>query len=259
MPLLFGKKRRIGAFVLAFLFCTVGFLLTEKGPKIEFNEESWDFGKLKEGEVLTHVFVFKNVGDSPLIINKVRTSCGCTAALVSEKKIEPGQQGEIKATLNTKGYAGDVAKYIYIETNDPSQPMKQLTISAAIDVPPRPKIELDNYSLDLGLILEGEEIQALSNIKNSGELELSVTLAHKDASFFQANKKISSPLKIAAGREADVEIKMPPRNRVGLIREYILMKSNDPLRPNLSLYLSGYIVTKKQLIELFKKYKDIIE
>jgi hypothetical protein len=51
---------------------------------------------------------------------------------------------------------------------------------------------------------------------------------------------------------------IPPRPKKGLIREYILLKSNDTRRPNLSLYVSGYIVTKKQLKELFDKYEKII-
>jgi len=43
-----------------------------------------------------------------------------------------------------------------------------------------------------------------------------------------------------------------------MIREYILMKSNDPQRPTLSFYLSGYIISKQQLKELFARYKDIL-
>lgn len=245
-------------FISVFLIFSSGLLPGEKAPKIKFKEDIWDFGRTKQGQVLNHVFFFTNEGDSPLVIEKVSTSCGCAAALVSDKKIEPGNKGEIKVTLNTKGYEGHVSKYIYVETNDPLEPRKQLTVSANIDVPPRPRIDLDRYSIDLGLILETEEIQAKAKIRNKGELELKVDCSHRDAAFYQEGQKISFPLRIPAGSEAEIEIRIPPQERNGLIREYVLMKSNDPSRGTLSLYLSGYVITKKQLKELFAKYKEIL-
>lgn len=248
---------RCGA-TLFTLFVVSASLSGGKGPQIKFDGEVKDFGKAKQGEVLEHVFRFTNAGDSTLVINKVRTTCGCTAALVSERKLQPGQKGEIKVSFNTRGYAGNVAKYVYVETNDPAHPTKQLTVKAAIDVPPRPIIELDQYSRDLGLLLEGEEIQTQVKIMNKGELELSVTFSHQDAEFFEKKRRISPPLKIAAGQDKDVIVKIPKRKGQRLLREYVLFRSNDPMRPNLSLYLSGYVVTKKQLKALFDKYKDIL-
>jgi len=41
-------------------------------PKIRFREESFDFGKIVQGESLTHVFEFENMGDETLTIKNVR-------------------------------------------------------------------------------------------------------------------------------------------------------------------------------------------
>jgi hypothetical protein len=241
-----------------FIILCLGTLLAREGPKVKFQEEKWDFGKVKEGQVKTHVFVFNNTGDAPLLIKRVRTSCGCAAALISDKNVEPGKKGELKVTLNTRGYEGNISKYVYVESNDRSQPVTQLQISAAIEVPPRPRIDLDRYSVDSGLVLEGEPIPAKAVIRNRGERELRITFSHRDATYLHNGKNVTSELRIAAGKESEVEIMIPPRSKTGLIREYILLKSNDTRRPNLSLYVSGYIVTKKQLKELFDKYEKII-
>jgi len=242
------------------LFANFGFLTlyAADGPQLKFQEEKWDFGNVKEGQVKSHVFVFENTGDAPLLIKRVRTSCGCAAALVSDDNIGPGKKGELKVTLNTRGYAGNIAKYIYIESNDRNQPVKQLQISATVEVPPAPRIDLERYSVDSGLILEGEPIPAEATIWNRGERELRVSFSHRDATYFHEGRPIESDLRIAAGKKAEVEIKIPPREKTGLIREYILLKSNDARRPNLSFYVSGYIVTKKQLKELFEKYEKIV-
>ena len=106
-------------FIFAISVCllySAHFLLAKEGPKIQFNEESKHFGNVKQGKVLTHVFEFENVGASFLIIKRVRTTCGCTAALVSKKRIDPGKKGELKVSFNTTGFGGNVAKYVFVES-----------------------------------------------------------------------------------------------------------------------------------------------
>ncbi|MFC2169241.1 DUF1573 domain-containing protein [Acidobacteriota bacterium] len=248
--------------LLAALLCLLflgNFLVSASGPKIKFKEESWDFGAVKQGVVLNHVFSFQNTGDSPLLLKNVRTSCGCTAALVSEKNVAPGNKGEIKVTFSTKGYGGKVSKEVYVDSNDPTQPRKQLSIMASIKVPPSPKIQLDNYSSDLGLVLVTEEIIVKSKIKNAGELELEVDFYNRNASFTKEGKKISSPIKIPSKKDVEIEIKIPARDKKGLLREYILMKSNDPMRPSVSLNLTGYVVTKEQVRDFIGKHKEVLD
>ncbi len=255
-----NKKRGISLLVILTGLLLIGsFPLAAKGPKIKFKEESRNFGKIDQGKVLTHVFVFRNEGDSTLTIKKVSTTCGCTAALISDKNVAPGKKGEIKVSFNTRGLAGKVTKYIYVESNDPGQPRKQLVVVADVKVPPQAKINLDHYNLELGLFLDSEDIRAQTKIKNKGERELVVNCSHRNAVFYSNGREISFPLKIPARGEKKIEIKLPPRRKTGVIREYVLVRSNDPSRPTLSLYLSGYIVNKKQLKDLFAKYKSILD
>jgi len=251
-------KLRVSAvvvFVLVFALGAVG----AKGPKIVFKEEAWNFGKVKAGQELVHEFVFKNEGDAALSVKGVETSCGCTAAVVSDKKVEPGKTGKIKVSFNTQGYAGEVAKYIYVETDDPIQPRFQIKIAAAVDVPPQPRIDLDRYSYDGGLLVEGEDLIAPLTVFNKGELELKFECSLPGATFLFGGKTAAFPLKIASGKSIDITVKLPLDNRMGPIREFALFKSNDPLRSTISVNLSGYIVTKEQLKQIFQKYKDIIK
>jgi hypothetical protein len=249
------KALLIGFVCLLFL----GSLTLEAGqPKIKFKEEIWNFGKVKQGEALAHEFVFTNAGDTTLVIEKVSTSCGCTAALASEEKIARGKEGKIEIKFDTRGYGGMVNKLIFVDSNDPKEPRKQLQITADIETPPAAKIDIDPYNYDAGLIVEGEVLKANLKIMNKGELELQAEFNHRNASYYLGAKPAPSPLKIAAGKEANVEIRIPTQNRMGVVREYVLIKSNDPMRSTLSLYVSGYIITKEQLKELFNKYKDIL-
>ncbi len=130
------RNRVCGVLGLILWISAAGLLAADKNPTLKFNEIKWDFGQIKQGKVLTHVFKFENLGDAPLLIHNVRTSCGCAAALISSREIAPGKNGEIKVTFNTKGYEGRQTKFVYVDSNDPQEPKKQLVVSASIDVPP---------------------------------------------------------------------------------------------------------------------------
>jgi hypothetical protein len=234
-------------------------LLAAKTPRIKFKEEVWNFGKVKDGDALKHEFVFRNIGDADLVIDKVRTSCGCAAALASDKTIPPGQEGKIGVSFDVRSYSGKVVKYIYVDSNDPSNPNKELQVAADVEIPPRARIEIIPFNLDLGLLLEGDEIKGQFIISSVGELELKAEFAHRDAKYFVKGKPVGFPLKVAAGKEVEVEFRIPAETRRGMIREYILVKSNDPVRSTVSVYLGGFLISREQLKDLFKRYKGILK
>jgi hypothetical protein len=231
-----------------------------KQPKIKFSADTWDFGKVKQGQALTHEFSFENAGQGELTIDNVETSCGCTAALASDKSLAPGRKGKIKVTFNTTGYSGTVTKYVFVDSNDPDDSRVQLKVQAMIEVPPGPRADLSPYALDLGLLLEGEPAEGRVTIANRGELELTVDVSQKNVSFFEGRKPASFPLKVPVDKEVTLTLRMNLANRVGPIRgDYVTFRTNDPQRPNLFLTVSGYIVTKDQLKDLFNRYKNILK
>lgn len=104
----------------------------KSGAKIFFPETQYDFGKVNEGTKLNHTFTFKNTGTQPLIIKDVKTSCGCTAAVLSDKNIQPGQSGSIKVDFDTSKRQGKTSKLVTVVSNDMSEPNKVITITAEI-------------------------------------------------------------------------------------------------------------------------------
>ncbi len=103
------------------------------GAQIFFPETQHDFGKVKEGEVVNYEFKFENKGTQPLEIKNVKTSCGCTAAVTSEKDLKPGQSGTIKVNFDTKNRMGKATKTVTVVSNDFNEPSKVLTIYADIE------------------------------------------------------------------------------------------------------------------------------
>lgn len=61
-----------------------------------------DFETMKQYKPETFDFQFKNTTDAPLIIDNVRTTCGCTAPDWDETPVEPGAVGTIKIEYDAK-------------------------------------------------------------------------------------------------------------------------------------------------------------
>ncbi|MBN1272008.1 MAG: DUF1573 domain-containing protein [Candidatus Aminicenantes bacterium] len=245
-------------FFLAILTGAFSYALStgaEKNPKLSVSEKSWDFGEIKQGDVLTHIFKFKNEGGAPLEIFNVRASCGCTAVILSKKIIPPGEEGTLKVTFNSRGYSDKVRKYIFLDTNDPDREKFQIFVEADIEVPPRPRIALEQYTADVGLVIEKEKIRHAFKVKNIGERELSFSCLHRQAEFMVNGEKNSFPVKVSPGRDVEVFIDIGRAEKPGIFRDSILIKSNDPMRPNISLFLSGYVVTLEQLEDLCSRGK----
>jgi hypothetical protein len=81
------------------------------------NETSHDFGKVKEGDTLTHVFKITNNGKEPLVIYKSAGSCDCVAAVYSKEMIPPGKEVDITVHFNTKGRKGVQNRTITLTCN----------------------------------------------------------------------------------------------------------------------------------------------
>lgn len=107
----------------------------EKGPKIVFKETEHDFGKVPQGPSLQYNFKFTNKGSGILRIEKVSTSCGCTAAEVGNKtEYKKNESGSIKVEFMTQGRVGHQEKTITVYTNDPDN--QQVTLKVMCDIDP---------------------------------------------------------------------------------------------------------------------------
>jgi len=90
--------------------------LSINAQEFKFESETIDYGKVSKGSDGDKVFVFTNIGDQPLIISRIQSSCGCTVPKKPEQPIMPGKKGEIKVSYDTKRLGG-FSKSITIFSN----------------------------------------------------------------------------------------------------------------------------------------------
>jgi len=86
-------------------------------PIIEFDKTEYDFGDVKEGDVIEGVFNISNTGKVDLIITSAKASCGCTVPEWPKEAIKPGESAELKFSFNSRGRTGKQSKSITLKTN----------------------------------------------------------------------------------------------------------------------------------------------
>ena len=88
-----------------------------KGPAIEVTPDFHDFDKVEQNLTLDTEFEIRNIGTEEVIIGRISTSCGCTAALTSDQLVKPGESTTLKVTLETRRYKGRITRSVSIASN----------------------------------------------------------------------------------------------------------------------------------------------
>jgi len=112
------KLKMMKKIVLVLFVGLLGFNLTaqDTAAKIEFKNETVDYGEIAKGSDGIRVFEFTNTGNAPLIISKVSSSCGCTIPKKPDAPILPGKTGEIQVKYDTNR-VGPIRKAITVISN----------------------------------------------------------------------------------------------------------------------------------------------
>lgn len=107
--------KKSGLIIICLILTLIAF---SQKAVISFEVKTHDFGKINEEDgKVTHVFDFVNKGISPLVVNRVQASCGCTTPVWTKEPIEPGRKGSVTVTYNPSGRPGTFNKSITVYSN----------------------------------------------------------------------------------------------------------------------------------------------
>jgi len=107
----------LGVFVVFSVSAQSGETTQADGPAITFEQTSFDFGEIQQGDKVEHIFKFENTGNQPLIITNVQTTCGCTASEWPREPILPGESANLKVNFDSAGKYGIQHKIISVISN----------------------------------------------------------------------------------------------------------------------------------------------
>ena len=105
------------------------------GPRLHVERRLVELGPVLEGDRHTVTWLVENRGQTPLIIDRTRASCGCTVVKLTkaEKTILPGKTLALQAEFNSAGRRGKQSKSITVYSNDPAEPALKLEFTATVE------------------------------------------------------------------------------------------------------------------------------
>ncbi|TDJ54855.1 MAG: DUF1573 domain-containing protein [Ignavibacteria bacterium] len=218
--------------IIIFAFSSLSFAQL-LGPKLVTQQDEYDFGDIKQGDKVTHVFVITNSGGDLLKITNVKASCGCTAALPEKDELAPGESTNLNVTFNSAGRFGKQKKLIRIESNDPDNPQVIVTIKGNVvlsddESSSYPILHFDQTKYNFGIVKEGKVVEYTFNFENSGNSTLKIKDIKTSCGCTAA--LVSSEV-LKPGEQGTIKVELDTSNRKGKMSRTITIKSNDPKDP----------------------------
>lgn len=203
------------------------------GPRIQFDEQVHDFGRINAGEVRKHEFVFTNTGTAALEITEVRPGCGCTTAGAWDKRVEPGKSGRIPLQFNSAGFSGSISKGATVTCNDPTQTNVYLTLKGSIWRP----IEITPQSVYFSLPEESlsNEVRVVRIVNN---LDAPLVLSEPECTNQTFRTELTT---VKPGKEFEVRVSVRPPIEVARPQGTVTLKTSLTNTPLLTIPVYAYV------------------
>lgn len=203
--------------ILIHFICLFAAVVNAEGPRLEASSADFNFGRVFSGQQVEHLFRITNRGDAELKIDRVRSSCGCTAALLSDKSLAPGKTAELKAKFDSTRFSGEVVKTVYLYSNDPEHPVTQLTMRGNV----LPELVVRPRELDLTDLRPGEARDEIIEIENRGSRDLSFSSVTTTATEVVATL---SEKTLAGGEKIQLRVRLEPGSGRDRLSAYVIVK-----------------------------------
>jgi hypothetical protein len=201
-----------------------------QGPQLSLDNPDFQFGEILQGEKLEHVFTFHNTGNEDLVINGVRSSCGCTAALLSAEVIAPGGKGEVRAAFNSGNFRGAVEKSIYLTSNDPR--LASATLHLRGKVLPVIEAPLD---INLGVLKPGEPREVRVALSNRSKETVTLKSVESTVPAVRVAKAASA---LPPGGTGEILLRAEISGSEPM-NGYLIIRTDSPRAPEMRLFLFG--------------------
>lgn len=132
--------------IIFFTFLTLLIAVSSfAAPQVAAKEKTFELPLMVEGKVYGYSFTVQNSGDEELAVEPLKVSCGCVKIIepAGPVKLAPKEKLTILFQFDTTGFTSSTVKYIFINTNDPKQPI--LTIKLLADIRAEKEVFLGRF------------------------------------------------------------------------------------------------------------------
>jgi len=191
----------------------------------------YDFGVVKQGERLSHVFEIWNTGATAVHVDRVEMSvAGVTMRLRDE--MLPGVATPVTVEWNTSGFSGDVDATAIVYTSDVKQPEIVLHLKATV----KPSIEFVPFPAVFFTAYQDESPEKHIRIVNHDALPLELGAIESPDNHYIVQLHTIRP-----GQEFELAVKVRSGVPFGRYTEPIYIDTNIASRPQLQIQANLFV------------------
>lgn len=212
-------------------------LAADSGGHVVAKARSFDFGKVSQGETVSHCFEFSNTGPGELQINRMSFSLPGMKGRAS-RSIAAGAVGRLCLDLDTSSLNLAVDARADLTLSDPSTPRLGFDVRGFVSRP----IDLMPMAV-FADIFEGEGAERHIKIVNNKAAPLAIGKIEKDGTHFDA-----AVTTLEQGRVYDFVARIDPATPSGRYGEFAYLVTNDPTTPRIRIGIN--ILVKRDIYAL---------
>lgn len=229
--------------------CTAA-VVQVQAQKITAQTEIVDCGNVLYEHPVTVKFEMQNSGYAPLIIEDVKTSCGCTSAEFPHTPIPAGDAFTVTATYDAR-QLGHFLKDVAIYSNAPENPhyltIRGVVVEEVVNFSGEyyytlADVRADKHDIEFDDVNRGDMPMEKIHIMNNGSKAITPTVMHLP-DYLNA---IVSPTIIAPGRQGTVSITLDSKKLrdYGLTQTtlYLGMFPGDKVSPEKEISVSAVLL-----------------
>jgi hypothetical protein len=222
----------------------------QQNAAIAFEKTIHDYGTIKEDAGIAYYdFAFTNTGGSPLIVQRVTSTCGCTTPEWPKEPIAPGAKGKIRVGYDPKGRPGPIHKTMTVYSNAET-PAVVLQITGKVQerektleeiyTMPVGDLRFERGHLSFGKLLVNKTVTDTLKFMNFSDQPFRVGANTKGMDYLSV-RFIPETVKPREVAMMVVTYNAGKRNDWGFVIDRISLTKNDVTIPNSFISISGSI------------------
>lgn len=214
-------------------------------PRVAIDEPLYTFDTMQRGTSKSHEFVVRNIGNAPLTLHVLSTTCKCTVGDVPNTPIPPGESVKVKLEWSALINPGPFRQTATIESNDPMARKFELSVEGSVTdatgvVPP-------DFVFDKVMAGESKSADVLLMAFAQDELKVEEPeLTNTETSkFFDVQVEPVKPAELPdpkAKAGVRVRITAKPGLRLGRFDQWLAVSTNIPDAETIKIPVVGRVI-----------------
>jgi hypothetical protein len=214
-----------------------------------FSELRHEFGNIPRGSDQRCSFILSNTSDAPVRITGLSRTCGCTQITLDDKVVLdqniknsrenrvvlPGQALQLGVVLDTRSFIGPKSAEIIVSFDQPTHADVRLTVNSFI----RQDIVLNPGAIQLGTVSHGQDAVKELDIEYAGTANWQILSITKPNPYLDV--KVEETYRKPGQLGYKLTVALKPTTPVGIIRDVIMIETNDPGAPQFSVLVTGQV------------------